>query len=297
VFSLPPHRVVLAAAIATAFAGFGIWPGSGALSAATPPAATTPAPSPSAGPGAPSCANAAATPTVVDPDTVARHTSFHAGEDLFYSASFSHFIHIGWGEMHLVGADTVRGMHAWKATLALHGGPPLLRVNELYSSWFDSSTFTSLRFAQLLSEPRYHADKDYQIFPDQRVYRTRDNRERPSVANPMDDVSLVYFVRTLPLVPGQCYELHRYYEPNANPVVVQVVRRERITVPAGTFDAVVLHPEIKTAGIFAKGGNAELWFSDDSARVLLQLKTKLSFGSISLYLTRIATAAASAPPS
>ena len=54
--------------------------------------------------------------------------------------------------------------------------------------------------------------------------------------------------------------------------------------PAGKFDCVVLQPVIKTTGIFSENGNAEVWLSDDSRHVLVQLKSKLSFGSINLYL-------------
>jgi hypothetical protein len=47
---------------------------------------------------------------------------------------------------------------------------------------------------------------------------------------------------------------------------------------------VVVQPVIKTPGIFSENGNAEVWLSDDSRHVLVQLKSKLSFGSINLYL-------------
>src|SRR4029077_1809571 len=114
--------------------------------------------------------------------------------------------------------------------------------------------------------------------------------EQPSVPGPLDDVSLVYFVRTLPLEPGQCYELHRYFRPAGNPVVIHVLRRERIKVSAGTFNAIVVRPEITTSGIFSQHGRAELWLSDDSARVVLQLKPQLPFGSINLYLKHAETA-------
>jgi hypothetical protein len=108
--------------------------------------------------------------------------------------------------------------------------------------------------------------------------------ELPSVADPVDDVSLVYLARTLALEPGQCYELRRYYKPEGNPIAIHVVRRERITIPAGTFNAIVLRPEITTSGIFSQHGQAELWLSDDSTRAVLQLKSQLPFGSINLYL-------------
>jgi len=105
----------------------------------------------------------------------------------------------------------------------------------------------------------------------------------------MDDVSFVYFARTLALVPGQCYELRRYFRPEGNPVVIRVLRRDTISVPAGRFPAIVIQPELTTAGIFSKDGRAELWLSDDPSRLVLQLKSQLAFGSINLYLTRVDT--------
>ena len=104
------------------------------------------------------------------------------------------------------------------------------------------------------------------------------------MAQPLDDASFIFFVRTLALNVGQTLTFNRYFRPSANPVTIQVLRKEFVTVPAGTFHAVVVKPIIRTAGIFSEGGQAELWFSDDSIHTLIQMKAKLSFGSINLYL-------------
>jgi hypothetical protein len=186
--------------------------------------------------------------------------------------------------MRFVGRDTVRGQEAWKATLAISGGFSVFSVHDTTASWFDSLSFNSLRFRQDLHEPRYHANRDTHIFPDRRVYQKVGEPEVASVADPVDEISLVYLVRTLSLAPGQCYVFRRYFQPEGNPVVVHVLRRERVSVPAGSFDAIVLRPEITTSGIFSQNGRALLWLSDDSARVVLQLKSQLAFGSINLYL-------------
>jgi hypothetical protein len=66
-----------------------------------------------------------------------------------------------------------------------------------------------------------------------------------------------------------------------------VLRRERVKVPAGTFDAVVIQPVIKTKGVFSESGHAELWISDDDRHMIVQMKSQLSFGSLDLYLTKI----------
>jgi hypothetical protein len=83
---------------------------------------------------------------------------------------------------------------------------------------------------------------------------------------------------------GKSYEFPRYFIPDRNPVRLKVVRKERVTVPAGTYNAIVVQPIIKTKGIFSEKGQAEVWLSDDSSRILLQVKSKLSFGSLNLYL-------------
>ena len=77
---------------------------------------------------------------------------------------------------------------------------------------------------------------------------------------------------------------HPRQRPDRNPVKITVLRRERIKVPAGTFDAIVIRPSIKTKGIFSENGHAEIWLSDDERHIMLQLKSKLSFGSLNLYL-------------
>jgi hypothetical protein len=215
-----------------------------------------------------------------------RRPPFASGERLSYDVSFGK-VHVGSGEMRFIGRDTVRGQEAWTATFTISGGFSRFSVRDTTKSWFDSVSFNSLRFVQLLNEPGGHPRRDMQIFPERQMYRKNAEPELPSVADPVDDVSLVYLMRTLPLEPGQCYELRRYFKPDGNPIVVHVTRRKRITVPAGTFDAIMLRPEITTSGIFSQNGRAELWLSDDSTRTVLQLNSQLPFGSINLYLKRI----------
>jgi hypothetical protein len=157
-------------------------------------------------------------------------------------------------------------------------------VDDRYESWFDPRTFSTLRAVHDIDEGSYERERRFEIFPERRVFVENDKPEQPSVAQPLDEGSFIFFLRTLPLEVGKTYELDRYFRPDRNPVRVTVVRRERVRVPAGEFDAVVLRPTIKTSGIFGEGGRAEVWFTDDSTRTLVQLKSQLKFGSLNLYL-------------
>ena len=78
-------------------------------------------------------------------------------------------------------------------------------------------------------------------------------------------------------------------------MVIRVLRRERVQVPAGTFATVVIQPIIKTSGIFAEGGQAELWLTDDAKRMMVQMKSRMSIGSLNLFLRSYRFSADSAP--
>jgi hypothetical protein len=94
----------------------------------------------------------------------------------------------------------------------------------------------------------------------------------------------MYFVRTIPLEIGQTYSFNRYFRPDRNPVQIRVLRKETVSVPAGKFETIVIQPVIKSKGIFSEKGHAEMWLTNDSRRLLVQMKTDLSIGSLNLYL-------------
>jgi hypothetical protein len=210
---------------------------------------------------------------------------FGPGERLTYDVRFG-ALRVGSGVMEVRGVVPVRGQPAYHTVFRVRGGTPFFRVDDVFESWFATDDLSSLRFHKDHDEGPRERSYRYEIFPERRsfVESTKSARERPSVANPLDDGSFLYFVRTVPLELGQTYHFSQYFKPERNPVTIRVLRRERITVPAGTFDALVVQPLINTSGIFSKGGRAEVWLSDDSRRMVLQIKSQLSFGSINMYL-------------
>jgi hypothetical protein len=211
--------------------------------------------------------------------------SFAPGEQLSYDVSFGR-LHVGRGTMLLTGPDTIVGHTAWRAIFTIAGGTFFFHVRDSTVSWFDTATLSSLRFVQHINEGRYHADRDYRISPERATYSRNDAPEVPSVQDPLDDGSFLYFLRNVPLEIGHTYTFNRYFQPAGNPIIIRVLRRERVTVPAGTFNAIVVQPRITTSRILSHKGHAEVWLADDSTHMMLQLKSSLSFGSLNLYLAR-----------
>jgi hypothetical protein len=208
---------------------------------------------------------------------------FGVGEKLAYDVKFG-ALRVGSGYMEVAGISDVRGREAWHSVFTIRGGTLFYKVNDRYESWFDSKTLESLRYHQDIDEGSYERNRKYEIFAERGVYTENKGKEQKTVAQPLDDGSFLYFIRTMPFSVGQTYTFNRYFKPDRNPVQIRVLRKERITVPAGTFNTVVVQPVIKSKGIFSEGGRAEVWISDDDNRMIVQLKSQLKFGSLNLYL-------------
>lgn len=211
---------------------------------------------------------------------------FGVGERMEFEVRFGR-LKVGNAHMEVVALEHLRGRTAWHTAFWVQGGNFLYRVNDVYESWIDAETLSSLRFVQELEEGGKSTSRKFEIYPERAIFIQTDKREwkeEKSVSNPLDDGSFLYFIRTIPLVVGQTYDFDRYFRPDRNPVRIKVLRKERIRVPAGTFNAIVIQPVIKTKGIFSENGHAEIWLSDDDRHIMLQLKSRLSFGSLNLYL-------------
>lgn len=225
---------------------------------------------------------------------------FGAGERADYQVKFGPFS-VGRGTMDVVGLDTIRGREAWHILFRVRGGVPGFRVDDRMESWIDTRSLASLRFRQEMSEGSHQRERAFEIYPERREFVEGDKPPQPSVAEPLDDGSFLYFVRTIPLEVGKEYVFERYFRPDRNPVRIQVLRKERVRVPAGEFETIVIRPIIKARGVFSENGNAEIWLTDDPRRLMVQMKSQMKLGSLSLYLRSYtppttASDSASTPP-
>jgi hypothetical protein len=216
-------------------------------------------------------------------ETIAR--PFAVGEQLDYMVAVGG-AKVGTGQMKLLGIEDVRGEDTYHARFAVEGGFLMFKVNDVLESWFDTETLSSRRFIQKIQEVNYKKNRYYDIYPERGVLHQKGYDEMPTVPKPLDDASFLYFVRTVPLEVGKTYTFNRYFRPDRNPVVVKVLRKETIEVPAGKFNTIVIQPIIKSQGIFAEGGEAQMWLTDDDRHMMVQFKAKVPYlKTLDLYLS------------
>jgi hypothetical protein len=221
------------------------------------------------------------------PAVAAGSVPFGPGERAEYAVRLGRIGTVGRGSMEITGIETVDRRPTYRARMLIAGGIPLARVNDSFETWIDIRELFSRRYHQDQKEVNFERVRKFDFFPEQRTYRRTDTGETGSLPTdrPLDEVSFLYYVRTLPLRVGETYTLNQYFREDGNPVVLRVLRKERVRVPAGTFETIVVQPIIRTRGLFGEGGQAEVFFSDDDRRILVQMRSRVRLiGSLSLHL-------------
>lgn len=215
---------------------------------------------------------------------------FGPGEVLEYDVRLGALGRRGRGHMEVVGLEPVRGYTTYHVTMSIEGGLLFAKVKDHYQSWFDVTNLVTRRFIQDVDEINYERYRHWELYPEERRFERADNGVEGDLPTdlPLDDVSFLYFVRTLPLNVGDEYSFDRYFREGGNPVIIRVLRVDTVTVPAGTFETIVVRPIIQTKGLFSQGGEAELHFTNDERRLMVYMRSKVPLvGALSLHLSKI----------
>lgn len=99
-----------------------------------------------------------------------------------------------------------------------------------------------------------------------------------------DAMTALYYARTVPLQVGQTVAIETFSDGKKYSLEVKVLKKERLTVPAGTFRTIVVEPFLKTPGIFQQTGKIKVWLTDDRLRLPVLMKSRVLIGSISAQL-------------
>jgi hypothetical protein len=158
------------------------------------------------------------------------------------------------------------------------------RVDDRIETIVDAIGMYSHRFEKKLREGSYEAHRQYGF--DQEIHFTvykGDTIEVPPFVQ--DALSTLYFVRTQSLKVGESVSVPTFIDGKQFHLEVHVLKKERLTVDAGTFDCLVVEPLTANVGLFKHEGKLKVWLTDDRLRMPVQMKSKLIVGSITAELT------------
>jgi hypothetical protein len=221
---------------------------------------------------------------------------FAAGEELNFRVSVGGMGTVGRGSMVVEAPVMVRNRRTLplRFDFSTRVGP--LRAEDHTRSWMDVERMTSMRFSKHERHPLSTHQEQVELFPSERRWSTAAGGRGTSLTDaPLDELSFLYFVRTLPLEPGREFEFNRHFEPARNPIGVRVLRRERVRVPAGEFETLVVQMTVRDPRRYRGTGTLRLFLSDDARRLPVRMESSLPvLGSMTLVLESVETDAGAA---
>jgi hypothetical protein len=99
-----------------------------------------------------------------------------------------------------------------------------------------------------------------------------------------DPLSAFYAVRTMDLEVGKSLFVRVFDNGKLYDVEVKVLKKEKITIPAGTFDTIKVKPLLMSDGIFMRKGDVHIWLSDDEKKVPVKIESEVKIGAINVVL-------------
>ncbi len=171
----------------------------------------------------------------------------------------------------------------------------LYKVHDIFQSAFDPRTFCSATLSKHTEEGFHKRDTlirfDYarrKSVLDETNLRNREvkHTERDIPGCVTDVVSAIFYVGSLPLLPGASYTFPLNDGGQTVNVTAKIEAREEIKTEAGTFRTVRVAPEAD-AGVVKERGRIWIWYSDDERRVPVQIRARMFWGTLTFKLQRV----------
>lgn len=159
------------------------------------------------------------------------------------------------------------------------------KVRDRAESYIDAESLISRRFIKHLREGGFKQDLDVRFDQEGKKAFYSGGPTVDVPARVHDVLSAFYYVRTRPLVIGSTFSIPTHDNRKSYEMEVRVHKRERIEVPAGKFDCILVEPVLKSEGVFQSKGSIFVWLTDDERRIPVLVKSKIPVGSISVSLT------------
>ena len=144
-------------------------------------------------------------------------------------------------------------------------------------------------FKMLFKEGKHVRDREITFNPSEKKahYHDKISRERVDITiepGTFDIYSSFYFIRHQPIEPGKSLFINLLDSKKLHRLEIRALRRERVKVPAGEFDTIVIEPMVRPEGVFEGKKGAYIWLTDDERRIPVKAQTKVTVGSVTAVL-------------
>jgi hypothetical protein len=164
----------------------------------------------------------------------------------------------------------------------------LYGVHDRYRAIADMQGIYSYEFNQRIREGKYK--RDFKATFDQANHLANvGNKSYKVDGNAMDILTAFFYFRTLDLSSmksGDVIELQNFYKDKMHSLPVRIIKRENITVPAGTFKTIRVQPLVTEGGLFKSSQIIIIWLTDDELKIPVRVATSIVIGDVGAELRK-----------
>jgi hypothetical protein len=170
----------------------------------------------------------------------------------------------------------------------------LYRIQERFNAYFDAKSLCSVKVMKHSEEGSrqretvvtYDYARGKSVLEEHNLKDGQQKRVENDIPGCVTDIiSGIFYVASLPLEPGATYIFPINDGGKTVTARATVEGREELKIPAGTFKTVRVAPEGDSGPLLKNKGRVWLWYSDDERHLPVQMRAKLTWGTVTIYLT------------
>jgi hypothetical protein len=211
---------------------------------------------------------------------------FKVGESLEYEVRVARLGRVGSGRMWIEGPVDQDGVQAWRLRFELEAGKGPIRGVDRTSSWIDPGRLTTLRFSKEERHPLSRSKEDVDIdFGDSTWKDAEGPGGRLDSFEPLDELSFLYYLRTLPLERDTTLSIARHFDAARNPTIVRISEGAEVRTPAGIFRTRLVTMEVRDPKRYKGTGTIRIHMNEGPCRVPVRIESRMPvFGATTLIL-------------
>jgi hypothetical protein len=216
---------------------------------------------------------------------VVNNNAFQAGESLQYKVKFG-FITAGSASFQIPEIINHKNRPSYRIVVKMETNgtfSTVFKVRDWVTTYVDVNGLFPWYFERRIHEGSYrrHDRIDFDHYH-KKAFTRKDTLDIDPYTQ--DTISIIYYTRVLPLSVGDKIDITNYSPNKVYHLRLEIDRREKIKVPAGTFDCYHIKPGIQPGYDEEARGQMELWVTADERKIPVQVKTDLPFGSLTMKL-------------
>jgi len=209
------------------------------------------------------------------------NNAFKVGEKLTFSMGWGP-IKAGVSTMEVKEIVEVNGRKAYHIVSEMRTNKffdRIYKIRDINETFIDVEGIYPLKYKKDIHEGKYEKKRETIFLQDKNIAIYK-KKEIPVAPYVQDVLSAYYYVRTKDLMIGYSLILDVNNNGKNYKLKVKILKKERISTPAGKFDTILIEPILIEGKSLKEEERLLMWLTDDENKVPVKIKSRIAVGSL-----------------